>query len=217
MKTALRDIFSTGRSITKGTGSIDPEDVPKQNLKLVICGDEKTGKSKLFDRIVYDSYTEAYFQTIGSDCQTTIRVVPGACVEVEVWDTAGSSQYRDVLPIFFSNTDIVIVVYDVTNKKSFDSVPGHVADIRNWVGSECDIAILGSKIDSWKNAREVAFNDALQLSQRLGTKCYETSAVTTQGLEDALRKMIKRALKRKRLLPEWLMSTPRDGQEDEFD
>ena len=215
MKSVLRDLLSSGHSIIKGGNSIDPDDVPLQHLKVVICGDEKTGKSKLFDRIINDTYTETYFQTIGSDFQKTNRVVPGANVELEIWDTAGAPQYRTILPIFFNNADIVIVVFDVTNKKSFESVPGFVADVKTWVNNEFDLAIFGSKIDSWKNPREVPVDDALQTAQRLGAKYFETSAVTTQGLEDALRKLLKHALKRKRLLPEWLLSSSREGQDED--
>ena len=50
---------------------------------------------------------------------------------------------------------------------------------------------------------------------RILTRYYETSAVTTQGLEDALRKLLKHALKRKRLLPEWLLSTGREDQDND--
>ena len=213
MKSVLRDLLQKGNPIMKGANSIDPEDVEKRKIKIVICGDEKTGKSKLFDRIVSDSYTETYFQTIGSDYKQTNRIIPGANVDIDVWDTAGSPQYKDILPIFFRNADIVIIVFDVTNKKSYNSVPGYVSDARNWVEGDCDIAIFGTKIDSWKNPREVPVDDALQLSNRLNAQYFETSAVTTQGLEDSLRNLLNKALKRKKELPEWLMSTPRDNQE----
>ena len=217
MKNVLRDLLSSGHRIIKGATSIDPDDVPLQKLKLVICGDEKTGKSKLFDRIIHDSYTEQYFQTIGSDFQKTNRVVPGANVELDVWDTAGAPKYRSILPIFFNNADIVVVVFDVTNKKSYESVPGFVSDVKTWVNGEFDLALFGTKIDSWKNPREVSVDDALQTAQRLGARYFETSAVTTQGLEVELRKLLKHALKRKRLLPEWLLSTSREGQDDDDD
>ncbi|EAY14409.1 Ras family protein [Trichomonas vaginalis G3] len=217
MKTVLRDLLSSGHKIIKGAVSIDPDDVPLQKLKLIICGDEKSGKSKLFDRIIKDTYTENYFQTIGSDFEKTNRVVPGANVELEVWDTAGSPQYRSILPIFFNNADIVIVVFDVTSRKTFEAIPGFITDARNWVNNDCDIAVFGTKIDSWKNKREVEFEEADQLTKRFDTRYFETSAVTTQGLEDAIRKLLKHALKRKRLLPEWLLSTPRDGNESDDD
>ncbi|OHT10942.1 Ras family protein [Tritrichomonas foetus] len=216
IKDALRGFLRNGQSIMKATTSIDPDDVPKQNLKLVICGDEKTGKTKLFDRITNDSYTEGYFMTIGSDYKTCNRLVPGANVNLEIWDTAGNPQYRSILPIFFQDADIVIVVYDVTNAKSFDAIPAFVTDARNWVGAPCDVAIFGTKIDSWKNPREIKFDDAVAMAERLNARYFETSAVTTQGLEDALRKMLKKALKRKRLLPDWLL-TSRDEGEDEIE
>lgn len=216
METVLRDMVSSGQRILEGVTNIDPDDVPLQKLKLVICGDEKTGKSKLFDRIISGTYDESYNQTIGSDKSKCNRVVPGANVELEIWDTAGSPQYRSIIPIFFANTDIVIVVFDVKSKRSFEQVPGFVTDARNWVNNECDVAIFGAKIDSWKYPREVTTDDAMQTAKRLNTKYFETSAATTQGVEDSLRKMIKKALKRKKLLPEWLLGIQNEGQDDDI-
>ncbi|KAK8887299.1 hypothetical protein M9Y10_038337 [Tritrichomonas musculus] len=214
IKDTLRGFLRNGQSIMKAATSIDPDDLPVQKLKLVICGDEKTGKTKLFDRIINDTYSESYFITIGSDYKTCHRLLPGANVELEVWDTAGNSQYRSILPIFFTDADVVVVVFDVTNAKSFESVPSFVTDARNWVGAPCDVAIFGTKIDSWKNPREVKFEDAIATAERLNSRYFETSAVTTQGLEDALRKMLKKALKRKRLLPDWLMSSREEGDDE---
>lgn len=213
MKQALRGFIQMGQSILKMGASIDPDDVPQQSLKLVICGDEKVGKSKLCDRFVSDNYIESYFMTIGSDHKQCQRVVPGANVTLDVWDTAGNPQYRSILPIFFAGADIVIVVFDVTNEASFDAVPGFVTDARNWVNDDVDVAIFGTKIDSWKTPRVISLEAANAMANRMQTRYFETSSVTTQGLEDALRKLIKKALKRKHLLPDWLMSS-RDADEE---
>lgn len=214
IKDALRGFLRNGQSIMKATTSIDPDDVPVQHLKLVICGDKKCGKTKLFDRIINDTYTEGYFMTIGSDYKTTHRLLPGANVELEVWDTAGNPQYRPILPIFFADADVVFVVFDVTDQSSFEAVPGFVTDSKNWVGAPCDVAIFGTKIDSWKNPREVTYEKAAETAERLNVRYFETSAVTTQGLEDAIRKMLKKALKRKRLLPDWLLNSHNETDDD---
>jgi small GTP-binding protein len=216
MREALRNFLLMGQSIMKSGTAIDPDDVPEQHLKMVICGEQRVGKTKLYDRIVSDTYSEGYYMTIGSDYSTATRVLPGAKVILEVWDTAGNPQYRSILPIFFSNVDIVAVVYDVTDAKTFDTLPVFVTDARNWAEGECDVAIFGTKIDSWKYPRQVTVEDATAVATRLNCRYFETSAVTTQGLEGALRKMIKRALKRKNLLPDWLIGSPReetDGEE----
>jgi small GTP-binding protein len=209
MREALRAFLQMGQSIMKSGTAIDPDDVPEQHLKMVLCGDQKTGKTKLYDRMISDTYSEAYYMTIGSDYANCTRVLPGTKVVLEVWDTAGNPQYRSILPIFFTNADIVAVAFDVTDSATFESIPAFVTDARQWVHGECDVAIFGTKIDSWKLPRQVTVEDAQALANRLNCRYFETSAVTTQGLEGALRKMIKRALKRKNLLPDWLMGSGR--------
>ena len=216
LRSSLRNILTSGSSLFKQTASIDPDDVPKQHLKLVLCGAERVGKSKLFERIMHDTYSESYYQTIGSDSGVCSRIVPGANVQLEIWDTSGGPMYRSVLPIFFKKADIVAVVFDITNAKSFECVSELVTSSREWAGGDVDVAIFGTKIDSWKSPREVTYEQAIELAGRLDCRYFETSAVTTQGLEDSLRKLLKKALKRKRLLPEWLLDTPREEMDDEL-
>jgi small GTP-binding protein len=216
MREALRVFLQQGQSIMQSGTAIDPDDVPEQKLKVVICGDQKTGKTKLYDRMISDTYSETYYMTIGSDYANTIRVLPGTKVNLEVWDTAGNPQYRSILPIFFTNADIIIVVFDITDSKTFEAVPEFVTDGRNWAGGDCDVAVFGTKIDSWKAPRQVSPDDAAAIANRLNARYFETSAVTTQGLESALRKLVKRALKRKGMLPDWLIGSPRtEGDIDE--
>ena len=64
---------------------------------------------------------------------------------VHVWDTAGTPQYRSVVPMFCRDTDIAIIVYDVTNKSSFD----RINDWYEFVHKNSDPAfiIVGNKID----------------------------------------------------------------------
>lgn len=213
MKVALRGVMQFSQAVISMGSTLDPADLPRQTLKIVLCGEEKVGKSKLFDRFISDTYSEGYYMTIGSDNKQCDRVIPGVNVTLDIWDTAGNSQYRNVLPIFFNGADVVIVVFDVTNRKSFELVPSFISDSRNWVNGEYDIVIFGSKIDSWKNPRVVTFEEADAMANQFKVKYYETSAITTQGLEDSFRKIIKRALKRKNLLPDWLLSS----REDEMD
>ena len=205
-----------GSTILRAGAAIDPDEIAEQHLKMVLCGSQRCGKTKLYDRIVKDTYSENYFMTIGSDYSTTVRVIPGAKVNLEVWDTGGSPEYRNVLPMFFHDVDIVFVVYDISNERSFEAVPGFVTDARNWADGPCDVGIIGTKIDSWRSPRKVSFEEGNSTAAKFGARYFETSAVTTQGLEGALRKMIKKALKRKGLLPDWLISSAReDSSQDE--
>lgn len=216
IKFALHGLTQFNQAVMSVGSHLDPADLPRQKLKLVICGDQRVGKSKLFDRFISDTYSEGYYTTIGSDNQQCERVIPGVNVALDIWDTSGNPQYKNVLPIFFNEADIVIVVFDVTNKKSFDMVPSFISDSKSWVNDDFTLVIFGSKIDSWKCPREVSFDEACSMATRYKCHYYETSAVTTQGLEDSLRKIIKKTLKRKNLLPDWLVSSRDDDIDMDF-
>lgn len=187
---------------------LDPEDAEEQKLKVVLCGDRKTGKTKLFDRISRDSNDDSYLQTIGSDFVNCKRLVPGANVCLELWDTGGSPEYRTVLPFFFHNADIVLIIYDVTEIDTFSNLQFYLRNVLNWAGDQdVDVAIVGSKIDHWTKERVVTVKMAEDLAQQFQCRSFEISSVTTQGIEEMLQKMLRTALKRKRLLPLWLMGS----------
>lgn len=212
----IASMRNNGKLRAPRSTEIDPDEVATQKLKVVLCGDAKTGKTKLFDRITKDKYTESYLQTIGSDYATTTRVVPGANVKMDLWDTAGSPEYRIVLPIFFHEADIVLIVYDVTELDSFQNISYYLRNAPIWSGNkEVDIAIIGSKIDSWMKPRVVTFEMTQEICESFKCKSFEVSSVTTQGIEEMLQKMLRTSLKRKRLLPLWLLGSK--ATDDDFD
>lgn len=133
---------------------------------------------------------------------------------VHVWDTAGTPQYRSVVPMFCRDTDIAIIVYDVTNKSSFDKINEWYEFVHK--NSDPSFIIVGNKIDlvygsefsakspvmenvieKDKNdneneniqsigisVREVDKNAAMQLAESLSASYFETSCLTQEGINE---------------------------------
>lgn len=130
---------------------------------------------------------------------------------VHVWDTAGTPQYRSVVPMFCRDTDIAIIVYDVTNKSSFDRINDWYEFVHK--NSDPALIIVGNKIDlvyglevssksrtndsvieNDENAkndnndnqaiREVSKKEAIQISKSLNASYFETSCLTHEGISE---------------------------------
>ena len=127
---------------------------------------------------------------------------------VHVWDTAGTPQYQSVVPIFCRDTNIAIIVYDVTNKSSFEKINCWYEFVHE--NSDPSFIIVGNKIDlvygsevsakdksnenvitDTENAdqnnsveREVDKNAAIQLADSLNASYFETSCLTHDGINE---------------------------------
>ena len=66
---------------------------------------------------------------------------------MKLWDTAGLEKYRSLTKLYYKNSHIIILVYDITNQKSFDELEYWANEINKEIKNEHIIAIVGNKID----------------------------------------------------------------------
>ena len=66
---------------------------------------------------------------------------------LDLWDTIGQEQYRQLTKIFFNNSKIVIFVYDITNKESFKALPGWKKDVEEQLGDDYIKGVVANKSD----------------------------------------------------------------------
>ena len=86
--------------------------------KVVLCGDSGVGKSCFIERLVFQKYTGGPGSTAG--CSNTELIYPfdSQIIKFDIWDIAGQEVYKSLLPIYNKGTDIVILIYDVSNNQS---------------------------------------------------------------------------------------------------
>ncbi|OHT00388.1 small GTP-binding protein [Tritrichomonas foetus] len=106
--------------------------------------------------------------------------VDGANYLVHVWDTAGTPQYQSVVPMFCRDTNIALLVFDVTKKSTFDKILSWYDFVRG--NSYPYFILIGNKIDL--EEREVSKQAAIELAEELKADYYETSSATREGIED---------------------------------
>ena len=82
-------------------------------------------------------------------------------------------------------TSGVILVYDITNKETFDLIQGWIEDINENNKADVGKVLLGNKLDLEDN-RQVPKEDAEQLAKELGCKFFEGSAKTGENIQEAL-------------------------------
>lgn len=104
------------------------DSLPKQSgtdngvIRLLLLGDSAVGKSSLLLRFCEGRFENNFVITIGVDFKTKTMNIEGKQHRVQVWDTAGQERFRTITPAYYRNAMGVLILFDVTNKKSFDSM-----------------------------------------------------------------------------------------------
>ena len=101
-------------------------------------------------------------------------VIDNKKIRVKIWDTAGQEQYRSITCNFYRNADGIIVVYDATNRETFDKVGEWLQSIDDYTPSDSQIPVIlvGNKIDLPK---EVSTEEGKQLAENKGIPFFETT------------------------------------------
>ncbi len=101
----------------------EEEEEPKDNfLKIVIVGQSSVGKTALINQYMNKIFIDAAITTIGTDKFIKVEKINDTEIKLNIWDTAGQERFRSLSPLFLKGSHIVIMVYDITNKESFDEL-----------------------------------------------------------------------------------------------
>lgn len=144
-------------------------------IKLLMIGDSGVGKTCLLLRYANDSFSPTFITTIGIDFKIKNIELDGKRIKLQIWDTAGQERFRTITTSYFRGAQGILLVYDVTDRGSFNS-------IRNWVGQiqqHADVAVnkilIGNKCDMEEH-RVVSKEEGMQLAKEYAIQFFETSA-----------------------------------------
>ena len=129
------------------------------DYNIILIGNSAFGKTILFKKIMTGSFSEKNISTIGMDKRTFNIDVEvdekGKKVtksfNISLIDTAGEERYKSITKTYFKGADCILLIYDVTNKESYDNVSMWIESIHDSIGnhetSKYIIVLLGNKID----------------------------------------------------------------------
>jgi Ras-related protein Rab-8A len=151
-------------------------------FKFVLVGDSATGKSTVLQRYVDGTYRMGSYRTIGIDFKLKKGIdIEGHAVKLQLWDTCGCERFRSMTEAYYGNASGIIVFYDVTSRRTFESVT-------RWVeaayGANRSLMLVGNKCDA-EERREISFNEGEALALKLGMLFAEMSAEQDIGVNEA--------------------------------
>lgn len=154
-------------------------------VKTIIVGDSDTGKSSMMTQVVDGVFSPNRNCTIGVDYKTLAIDSDFAGVKFLLWDTAGQERFKNITRMYYRGAQVVIFVYDITDKKSFTNIIEWIQEIDSG-NQENPIKILvGNKLDL-ESVRKVSTSEAQEFSNSNGFMgFYEISAKDNIGIKEA--------------------------------
>jgi len=157
-------------------------------FKLLLIGDSGVGKSCLLLRFADDTYTESYISTIGVDFKIRTLDLSGKTCKLQIWDTAGQERFRTITSSYYRGAHGIIVVYDVTDKESFNNVKHWMQEIDKYAADGVNKLLIGNKCDL-SSKKVVSYDEAKELADSLSVQFMETSAKNAHNVEQAFQTM----------------------------
>ena len=167
-----------------------------EDIKVILLGEMGVGKSNLLNAAADLRFDEISKSTVNSTYIEKRMKILNKEYKVKLWDTAGQEKYRALTKLFYQDSKVVIFVYDITNKKSFTELNYWISEIKEALGNEPILGIVGNKSDltymievDEKTANEFAKEKGIEL-KLLSTK------KEPKNFKKFLRKLVKDYLKK---------------------
>ena len=156
------------------------------NLTLGLLGDSGSGKTSIFSRFVYGKFIENALSTISIDYAfKNVELKNKNCnIKLKLIDTSGQERYRPLISSSLKNMDIFIIVYNITDRKSFHVLTEWNTIINNYIRDKDKfLVILGNKTDL-EEYREITTEEGKNYAKDINALFFEISTKTKKDIEE---------------------------------
>ena len=164
--------------------SLSEDSKNEEIIKIMILGNYSVGKTSFLIRFTKNKFDETYIATIGIDYKYRIINIENKLYKLMFYDTAGEERYNSIPKNHIKNVQGIILMYDITNKKSFDSIIDWISDVKEIKGENFPMILVGNKIDL-NESREVTEEMGYELAEKNQIEFFETSNKDGTNIQEA--------------------------------
>lgn len=168
----------------------------KYTYKIVVVGDPSVGKTSLIRRYADKKFDESYLPTIGADFTIKQFDLKKDDMDVQViltiWDMGGHKGFDRVRDLYYPGANAGLVVFDLTEKETFEHLESWLADIYAHCGTEIPLIILANKNDLPN--KTISKNEMKKLALNKKLEIFETSAKSGENVEKAFELIAEKCL-----------------------
>ena len=161
-------------------------------IKVILLGDQGVGKTNLINLATQREFNPHEESSVVSTFSTLNMEIDGIKLRVNLWDTVGQEKYRQLVKLFFTDSKIVIFVYDITDAKSFKGIESWHEELIERIGDDVIKGVVGNKSDLYEN-EEVSEEKGEKYAKSINAKFLFISAKcdSPSKFENYLRELLK--------------------------
>ena len=158
-------------------------------FKIVLIGNTSVGKTNILSKYLTDQFDPDSKATVGVEFGTKNFKIENNIVKVQIWDTAGQERYRSITNAYYKGAKGSLLVYDITNKKSFDDLDKWILDLKTNGDDNLSLILLGNKSDL-EDKRVISTEEGKNKAEFYKSSFLETSALNGNNIEKAFSELI---------------------------
>ena len=155
---------------------------PDYTFKYIVVGNAFVGKSNIIYRFVQGKFNENYKATINLDFSYKNLKIGDKIYKVQLWDTVGQEEFQSISRGYYKSGVCALVVYDITNRESFNNVSTWVEECKNNGPSTISLVLVGNKIDL-EDKRQITYDEGEEYANQNNMLFFETSALNGSNID----------------------------------
>ena len=173
----------------------DKKGKKKISFKIILIGDSSVGKTSLLLRYCDGTFDADSISTIGIDRKCKYLKRDDKYIELNIWDTAGQERFKSIAKNSFKGADGILLIYDLTNKKTYFSVKKWMDDIKESTDiNKIGFIVVANKCDAEKEEIEVDEDMEKKLIETHDIKVMKTSAKNNINVDETFTSLVEMML-----------------------
>ena len=169
-------------------------DLKRDVIKISLLGNQNVGKTTIRNVFLNQEYSDYSLSTVGMNkANTYLTLDNGNKIKLIIWDTAGQERFHSISLSTIKNSQGVILIFDVTNRESFNDLNVWINEIKN-ATDKVSVILFGNKCDMEK--RDVSEDEAKSFAKSHKIPYLETSAKKNKNITEGFTQVAKDAYKR---------------------
>ena len=164
------------------------------SVKVTLLGNSGVGKTCIIYRFTNNDYKEGTMTTRGADYSQKPITIKNQTINLDIWDTAGQENYRSLGRHFYKDSLIVILVYDITNRESFEDLQTlWYHDLKRYGEKYSVLAVVGNKCDLFEEEK-VTEEEGRKFASEKGAEFMLVSAKTGDNIINLFNVLVNKYL-----------------------
>ena len=165
-------------------------------IKCVLLGESGTGKSSLIERFINNTFRKDTPSTLIGSFSSKVVYYEKENIKIryDIWDTAGQEKYRSINKIFYQDAQVTLLVYDITQKETYDAIKNYwFQEVKDNAPEDVIVFIVGNKSDLYEK-EAVNEEETRQYAKDINALYKLVSAENGDGINEIFKMIGERML-----------------------